>query len=92
MVKKRKSGGRTGSSKGRDSSVTCSNCGALVPRGKAKRFTKRINFAEYRVEKELRDAGALIPRAQTEDWWCIPCAIHFHKINIRAKDERKRSY
>ncbi|MHA1733785.1 MAG: 30S ribosomal protein S26e [Promethearchaeota archaeon] len=89
MPKKRKSGGRTGSQKGRSNMVQCAKCGRIVPREKAKRFRKKVSFVEFRVAKELRESGAILPRGESLDWYCISCAIHSHKINIRSKANRK---
>ncbi len=89
MAKKRRSGGRTGSSSGRDSRVQCAKCGSIVPRGKAKRITKRVNLVDRQIEKELRAAGALLPSREVSRWYCISCAIHSHKLNIRSKSNRK---
>ncbi|MHA1672355.1 MAG: 30S ribosomal protein S26e [Promethearchaeota archaeon] len=91
MTKKRRSGGRTGSKSGRDGGVQCARCGRLVPRGKAKRVSKFISLTDATIGKELRDAGAIIPRRQVSSWYCVSCAIHSHKVHIRAgKDRRNR--
>ncbi len=90
MAKKRRSGGRTGSSSGRDSRVQCAKCGSIVPRGKAKRITRRVNLVDRQIESELRDMGAILPNKTVSRWYCISCAIHSHKINIRSKDNRKK--
>ncbi len=90
MPKKRKSGGRTGSSSGRDGSVHCNKCGRLVPRGKAKRVTHYVSLVDATIRKELQDAGAIMPTKQVTDWYCISCAIHTHKIHIRSGNERHK--
>ncbi|MHA1745973.1 MAG: 30S ribosomal protein S26e [Promethearchaeota archaeon] len=91
MPKKRRSGGRTGSKSGRDGSVHCAKCGRIVPRGKAKRVTRYVNLVDSTIGKELRDAGAIVPSRQVSDWYCVSCAIHTHKVHIRAgKDRRNR--
>ncbi|HYA56791.1 MAG TPA: hypothetical protein VED22_08375, partial [Nitrososphaerales archaeon] len=46
LSKKRKSRGRSKGGKGRSDIVYCSNCGASVPRDKAKRVTTRLNLVE----------------------------------------------
>jgi len=88
MPKKRKSGGRTGSKSGRDGTVHCAKCGRLTPRGKAKRVTKYVSLVDGTIGKELRDAGAIVPRRQV--WYCISCAIHTHKVHIRSSDDRRK--
>jgi small subunit ribosomal protein S26e len=92
MVKKRKSGGHTGTSGGRDARIHCNNCGNLVPRGKAKKFTKYLTLADPQISKELRAAGAILPRERVTEWLCVSCAIHSHRIHIRSNDERKKKY
>ena len=89
MPKKRRSGGKTGSSSGRDRSVVCSKCHRTVPRGKAKRVTRYVNLMEPQISKELREAGAIIPQKRSSSWYCVSCAIHTHKVNIRSGGERK---
>ena len=89
MGKKRRNSGRTGSSKGRSKLVQCTKCHASVPRGKAKRVTRRVSFIDPQIAKELRDAGTVMNTNYRQDWLCISCAIHNHKIKIRSKDSRK---
>ncbi|WP_457559265.1 30S ribosomal protein S26e [Candidatus Harpocratesius sp.] len=90
MTKKRRSGGRTGSQSGRDQPVQCAKCGRFVPRGKAKRVTKYVSLVDATIGKELRDAGAIVPRRQVTNWYCVSCAIHTHKVHIRAGNDRRK--
>lgn len=90
MVKKRKSGGRTGSSSGRDKPIQCASCGRFVPRGKAKRVTKYVSLVDATIGKELREAGAIVPRRQVSTWYCVSCAIHTHRVHIRSDDDRRK--
>ena len=53
MTKKRKSGGRAGGSKGSTGSISCSNCGTLVPKDKAKKKTGRITLVEPTLAKNF---------------------------------------
>ena len=46
MTKKRKSGGRAKGGKGSTGSISCSNCGTLVPKDKAKKKTGRVTLVE----------------------------------------------
>ncbi|MGH9981858.1 MAG: 30S ribosomal protein S26e, partial [Nitrososphaeraceae archaeon] len=46
MPKKRTSRGRTKGGKGSSGTVHCSQCGAMVPRDKAKKITGRITLVE----------------------------------------------
>lgn len=90
MPKKRKSGGKTGSSGGRQGSIHCNKCGRLVPRGKAKRVTHYVTLTDFAIGKELREAGAIVPRRQVTEWYCVSCAVHTHKVNIRPGDDRRK--
>jgi len=90
VVKKRKSGGRRGSDQGRSQLISCSNCGRLTARSKAKKVTRYLSLADPQITKELRDSGAILPRERSTQWYCISCAIHSHTIHIRPVDERKK--
>lgn len=91
MVKKRRSGGRTGSSSGQDVLIPCDNCGRLTPRGKVTTVTRHVSFADAQITKELREAGAILPNTRRTERLCVSCAIHSHKIRIRPDvDRRKR--
>ncbi|MEM3404037.1 MAG: 30S ribosomal protein S26e [Nitrososphaeria archaeon] len=90
MTKKRKSRGRGKGGKGRSDYVQCSNCGAMVPRDKAKKDTRRISFMDATLAKELRTAGTYIPSERATRYYCISCAVHFGVTKVRAKEERKQ--
>lgn len=90
MPKKRRSGGRTGSSSGHDTMVHCDHCHRMVPRGKAKRISRYVSLVDSTIGKELRDAGAIIPRRKIEEWYCISCAIHSHRVHIRPDADRQK--
>tara|TARA_B100001167_G_C16699481_1_gene270985 strand:- start:332 stop:616 length:285 start_codon:yes stop_codon:yes gene_type:complete len=90
MTKKRKSGGRAGGSKGSTGSISCSNCGTLVPKDKAKKKTGRITLVEPTLAKELRAAGTYIAAQKTIKYYCVSCAVHYGLVKVRAKDERRR--
>lgn len=62
MTKKRKSGGRSGGSRGNKGNVQCSNCGRQVPADKIKKVTRYISVVDPSMRKELQDAGAVLPR------------------------------
>ena len=87
MPKKRRSGGRSKS--GAAGSVKCSKCGRMVPRDKAKKSTRKVSLVDYKMVKELRDQGAIIPRQNVVEYYCISCAVHRGKVQIRSKDDRK---
>ncbi|MEM4310968.1 MAG: 30S ribosomal protein S26e [Nitrososphaerales archaeon] len=89
MTKKRKSRGRAKGGKGRSEYIHCSNCGRLVARDKAKKFTSRVSLVEPSLAKELKAAGAHIENPVTVKYYCISCAVHYGLIKVRAKDERK---
>ncbi|MHA1144579.1 MAG: 30S ribosomal protein S26e [Candidatus Helarchaeota archaeon] len=87
MPKKRRSGGRSKS--GSTGVVKCSKCGRTVPRDKAKKSTRKISLVEYKMVKELREQGAIIPRQNVIEYYCISCAVHRGKVQIRSKSDRK---
>ena len=89
VPKKRKSGGRSGGKRGRSKLVQCHSCGQLVAQDKAKKFTVFTSAVDYRLAKELRDEGAIIPRVSKIAYYCVSCAIHRHRIHIRKKSDRK---
>ena len=89
MPKKRKSGGKTGSSKGSYKQVQCTKCGRFVPRSKAKAVTRRTNLVDSRMYGELKKAGTIIMGSQNKMYYCISCAVHSHQISQRDKSTRK---
>ncbi len=90
MTKKRKSGGRAKGGKGHSDSVSCSNCGTLVPKDKAKKKTGRVTLVEPTLAKELRAAGTYIASQKTMKYYCVSCAVHYGLVKVRAKTERRR--
>ena len=89
MTKKRRGGGRSGGSKGRAGNVQCSNCGRQVPSDKAKKRTRYVSIVDARLAKELREAGANIPRRRETSIFCVSCAVHFKQVRVRSKASRK---
>ncbi|MFX0010369.1 MAG: 30S ribosomal protein S26e [Candidatus Hermodarchaeota archaeon] len=89
MPKKRRSGGKTGSSKGQYRTVQCNNCGRFVPRSKAKAVTRRVSLVDGRMYAELKKAGTIIQAPSKTEYYCISCAIHSHNISQRDKNLRK---
>ena len=89
MTKKRKSGGRSKGKKGVSGYVQCSSCGKMVPRDKAKKKTRYRSLVDATIYKELKKAGAIIPRQSSIEYYCINCAVHRHVVKIRSKSERK---
>lgn len=89
MPKKRKSGGKTGSSKGNYSKVQCTKCGRFVARSKAKAVTRRTNLVDARMYGELKKTGTIIMGGQNKKYYCISCAVHSHQISQRDKRVRK---
>ncbi|MCJ7423733.1 30S ribosomal protein S26e [Candidatus Bathyarchaeota archaeon] len=88
MPQKRKSRGRSKGGKGRADLVQCSNCGAAVPKDKAKKLTTRVNFIEPALAKELRMTGTYIAAPRTLKFYCVSCAVHYGLVKVRAKSER----
>ncbi len=91
MSKKRKSRGRSKGGKGRSNFVSCSNCGALVPRDKAKKLTTRVSLVEPSLARELRQQGAYIAAPTMTRYYCISCSVHYGIVKVRAKSERRFS-
>ncbi|MDG7010927.1 MAG: 30S ribosomal protein S26e [Nitrososphaerota archaeon] len=89
MSKKRKSRGRSKGGKGRSDIIYCSNCGAAVPRDKAKKVTTRTSLVEPTLARELRAAGAYIASPTTVRYYCISCSVHYGIVKVRAKKERR---
>ncbi len=89
MPKKRKSRGRSKGGKGRSGTIYCSNCGASVPRDKAKKVTTRLSLVEPTLARELRAAGAYIASPTTVRYYCISCSVHYGIVKVRAKNERR---
>lgn len=89
MTKKRKSRGRAKGGKGRSDFIHCDNCGALVPRDKAKKVTTRMSLVEPSLAKELRQQGAYIAAPTMVRYYCVSCSVHYGIVKVRAKEERK---
>ena len=89
MPLKRASRGRKKGGKGASGRIQCTNCGATVPRDKAKKVTSRLNLVEHSLAKELRAQGAYIASPRVLKWYCISCAIHFGILKIRSEASRR---
>ncbi|MFW9957275.1 MAG: 30S ribosomal protein S26e [Candidatus Odinarchaeota archaeon] len=89
MGKKRKSGGRSKGSSGHSGTVQCSRCGRVVPTDKAKKYTKRVSSVEPQLARELRQQGSYIQTRRVTSYYCVSCAVHAGRVNIRASSERK---
>ena len=89
MPKKRKSRGRSKGAKGKAVRIHCSQCGALVPRDKAKRITVRRTLLEPMLAEELKEKGVFIPAQMVTKYYCISCAMFHGIVRARAREERK---
>ena len=89
MPFKRASRGRRKGGKGSSDRIQCTNCGATVPRDKAKKITSRLNLVEHSLAKELRAQGTYIASPTVSTWYCISCAIHFGILKIRSAASRR---
>ncbi|MHA1964619.1 MAG: 30S ribosomal protein S26e [Candidatus Thorarchaeota archaeon] len=89
MGKKRKSGGRSKGSSGKSGTVQCTKCGRIVPADKAKKFTKRVSSVDPQLARELRQQGSYIQTRRVTSYYCVSCAIHSGKVQIRQASERK---
>jgi len=95
MTKKRKSRGRSKGGKGSSGFISCSNCGAITPRDKAKKVTTRLSLVEPLLLRELRQARASNDQPYfhaesptTVKYYCVSCAVHYGIVKVRAKSER----
>ena len=89
LAKKRKSGGRSKS--GKTGVVQCSKCGSLVPADKAKKYTKRVSVVDPQLARELRQQGSFIQTRKLTQYYCVSCAVHTGRVQIRqASDRRNR--
>ncbi|MEE9540394.1 MAG: 30S ribosomal protein S26e [Candidatus Thorarchaeota archaeon] len=89
VAKKRKSGGRSKGSSGKSKTVQCSKCGRIVPMDKAKRHTKRVSLVDFQLARELRQQGSFIQTKQITQYYCVSCAVHTGRVQIRQASERK---
>ncbi|MDQ4073603.1 MAG: 30S ribosomal protein S26e [Thermoproteota archaeon] len=91
MPKKRTSRGRTKGGKGSSGTVHCSQCGAMVPRDKAKKITGRITLVEPTLAKELKSQGAYIAPSTDVKFYCVSCAVHRGIVKVRSELDRRNS-
>ncbi|MDQ6667080.1 MAG: 30S ribosomal protein S26e [Thermoproteota archaeon] len=89
MPKKRASRGRTKGGKGSSGTVHCSQCGAMVPRDKAKKVTGRITLVEPTLAKELKAQGAYIAPSTDVKFYCVSCAVHRGIVKVRSESDRR---
>jgi small subunit ribosomal protein S26e len=92
MPKKRASRGRSKGGKGSSGVVHCSQCGALVPRDKAKKVTGRITVIEPTLAKELRQTYPdtfYAPQSTDVKFYCVSCAVHRGIVKVRSESERR---
>ncbi|MFW9812128.1 MAG: 30S ribosomal protein S26e [Candidatus Thorarchaeota archaeon] len=89
MGKKRKSGGRSKGSSGKSGNVQCSKCGRIVPADKAKKYTKRVSAVDPQLARELRQQGSFIQTRKVTSYYCVSCAVHAGRVQIRQASERK---
>ena len=91
MPKKRTSRGRTKGGKGSSGTVHCSQCGAMVPRDKAKKITGRITLVEPQLAKELKAQGAYIAPSTDVKFYYVSCAVHRGIVKVRSENDRRNS-
>lgn len=89
MPFKRKNRGRAKGSKGKEEMVQCDNCGALVPRSKIQKVTRRVSLVSRDLAKELKQQGAYIAENVITKNLCVSCAIHYGILKVRSREERK---
>lgn len=90
MVKKRKDRGRHKGKgkKGRAGYISCSNCGARIPRDKAIRRVIWASFVDPQLTDELKKQGAVILRQPLVKYYCVSCAVHYGIVRIGMASER----
>ncbi|MEM4391913.1 MAG: 30S ribosomal protein S26e [Candidatus Nitrosotenuis sp.] len=91
MPLKRASRGRRKGGKGSSDRIQCTNCGATVPKDKAKKVTSRLSLVEHSLARELKAQGAYIASPKVLKWYCISCAIHFVILKIRSYYSRSQA-
>ena len=69
--------------------VHCSQCGAMVPRDKAKKITGRITLVEPTLAKELKAQGAYIAPSTDVKFYCVSCAVHRGVVKVRSEADRR---
>ena len=89
MPIKRKSRGRSKGGKGKGALVQCSGCGEMVPRDKAKKFSRRTSLVDPVLARELREKGTYLPTHAEISYYCISCAVHRGVVKVRAKELRR---
>ncbi|MFW9799942.1 MAG: 30S ribosomal protein S26e [Candidatus Thorarchaeota archaeon] len=89
MGKKRKSGGRSKGGSGKSGTVQCSKCGRIVPSDKAKRHTKRVSAVDPQLARELRQQGSFIQTRKVTQYYCVSCAVHSGRVQIRQASQRR---
>jgi small subunit ribosomal protein S26e len=89
MPTKRKSRGRSKGGKGSSGFVQCASCGAMAPRDKAKKVTRRVSMIEPILAKELRQQGAFIASPIQTKYYCVSCAVHRGVVKVRSKSSRR---
>ncbi len=61
----------------------------MVPADKAKRYTKRVSAVEPQLARELQKQGSFIQTRKVTQYYCVSCAVHSGKVQIRQATERK---
>lgn len=60
-----------------------------MPVDKAKKYTKRVSVVEPQLARELRQQGSYIQTKVVTSHYCVSCAVHAGKVQIRQATERK---
>jgi small subunit ribosomal protein S26e len=60
-----------------------------VPSDKAKRFTKRVSAVDPQLARELRKQGSYIQTKTVTQYYCVSCAVHKGKVQIRQASKRR---
>ena len=78
---------------GRQGTVTCENCGKLIPRHKAICIeTVESVVRDPTLRRELEKKGAIIMAYPVKKCYCVNCAVHLGIVKIGGYAERLRKF
>ena len=72
--------------RGKETTITCDNCGRKVPRNKAVAFEKRVAFST-----DLHTSGDVRFFEKKKVYYCISCAKHLGIFEKKKALARKQS-
>ena len=60
-----------------------------MPVDKAKKYTKSVSVVEPQLARELRQSGSYIQTRRLTSYYCVSCAVHAGRVQIRQASTRK---